>query len=270
MPVRYALKDTVDEVIYETALVTVGRFRCPPQHHLFHDSGPASHHCFVFPREPVYIRHEGASEFLADPSVVTFYNRGARYRRRALSPRGDRGEWFGLAPRVFRERAEPFMLHARPSPLSAYALQRRLVGAIEDGGTDDLLVEETVVRLLGELFRPLPARPASAGGADFAAHAREILALRFRERLTLEQLAAAVGVSVFRLCREMKRHSGMTLHGYRQQLRLRAALEPLACPRTDLLELALELGFSSHSHFTEAFRRAYGQPPSAFRSARIR
>jgi len=38
-----------------------------------------------------------------------------------------------------------------------------------------------------------------------------------------------------------------------------------------LTSLALDLGFSSHSHFSAAFKRAYGQTPSAFqRSARIR
>ncbi|MDX2153992.1 MAG: AraC family transcriptional regulator [Bryobacteraceae bacterium] len=271
MAVRYPLKDTVDEVIYETPLVTVGRFRCPIGHHLFEDSGPVSHHCFVFPREPVYIHHEASSEFLADPSVVTFYNQGARFRRRRLSPQGDRGEWFGLAPRVFAGHSEPFRFYHRPSSLGAYALQRKLVEAIEsDGGVDDLLVEETVLRLLDQLSSPGAAPPQPVTGAEVAAAAREILALRFRDCFSLETLAAAVGVSVFRLCRDMKRHTGMTLHGYRTQLRLRAALEPLSQPKADLLQIALDLGFSTHSHFTESFRRAYGMPPSAFRAARIR
>jgi len=34
----------------------------------------------------------------------------------------------------------------------------------------------------------------------------------------------------------------------------------------DLTSLALDLGFSSHSHFTLAFRRAFGCTPSQFRS----
>jgi len=43
-----------------------------------------------------------------------------------------------------------------------------------------------------------------------------------------------------------------------------------ACPKFEQ-SLALELGFSSHSHFSAAFKQAYGQTPSAFqRSARIR
>jgi AraC-like DNA-binding protein len=37
----------------------------------------------------------------------------------------------------------------------------------------------------------------------------------------------------------------------------------------DLAQLALDLGFSSHSHFTTAFRHRFGETPAHFR-ARIR
>ena len=38
----------------------------------------------------------------------------------------------------------------------------------------------------------------------------------------------------------------------------------------DLTDLGLDLGFSSHSHFSAAFRAAYGRTPSAFRQAALR
>jgi AraC-like DNA-binding protein len=47
------------------------------------------------------------------------------------------------------------------------------------------------------------------------------------------------------------------------RLRLRAALEELPECRGDITRLALDLGYSSHSHFTYAFRREFGVPPSA-------
>jgi AraC-like DNA-binding protein len=36
---------------------------------------------------------------------------------------------------------------------------------------------------------------------------------------------------------------------------------------TDLTDLALRLGFSSHSHFTAAFRKSFGCTPSHFRQS---
>lgn len=58
---------------------------------------------------------------------------------------------------------------------------------------------------------------------------------------------------------------GTTIHDYLRRQRLRAALEPLAETSTDLARLALDLGFSSHSHFTGAFRREFGRTPSPAR-----
>jgi AraC-like DNA-binding protein len=57
---------------------------------------------------------------------------------------------------------------------------------------------------------------------------------------------------------------GVPLHGYLTQLRLARALVELP-HASDLTTLALDLGFSSHSHFTAVFRAAFGCTPSQFR-----
>lgn len=71
----------------------------------------------------------------------------------------------------------------------------------------------------------------------------------------------------FTLARIFKARTGLSLHAYRNQLRLRSALERLREPGVDLIDIALDLGFSSHSHFTETFRRTFGKPPSAVRDS---
>jgi AraC-like DNA-binding protein len=47
---------------------------------------------------------------------------------------------------------------------------------------------------------------------------------------------------------------------------LRRALDRIADGCTDLTGLALDLGFSSHSHFTATFRKHLGITPEAVRS----
>ena len=37
----------------------------------------------------------------------------------------------------------------------------------------------------------------------------------------------------------------------------------------DMSALALDLGFSSHSHFTAAFKQAYGRSPSEFKQSAL-
>jgi len=59
---------------------------------------------------------------------------------------------------------------------------------------------------------------------------------------------------------------GMPLYQYQLRLRLARGLDLLS-EYDDLAALSLELGFSSHSHFSAAFRSAYGRSPSDFRGA---
>ncbi len=82
------------------------------------------------------------------------------------------------------------------------------------------------------------------------------------ERVTLDDVARAVHVSPFHLARIFQQQTGVPVHRYLTQLRLRASLERLD---SDLTVVALELGFSSHSHFTDAFRREFGRSPSEMR-----
>jgi len=278
----------VDELVYRSPTVWIGRFRCAPEHPLFHDSGPASAHLFVFPRSSVRIRHAGRREFLSSRNVVTYYNRGDEYRRSPVSPEGDVCDWFALAPRlaasvVAREdpRAEPcgdrvFRFDHGPCDAASYHEQRVLTRRAAQGA-DPLELEEGAVRILGRLVRA--ARAAGEGGEDAGAEplrpahrelaeaARLVLAERLAEPLRLEDVARAVGCSPYHLCRVFRRATASSLHEYRSQLRLRRAVDLIEEGVDDLARLALELGYSSHSHFSHAYRRAFGAPPRELRLA---
>ena len=95
--------------------------------------------------------------------------------------------------------------------------------------------------------------------------AKAYIASKAGERITLEDIAKAVHISPFHLSRTFRQHVGLTLHGYLVQLRLRNSLQLLTDSAVDLMTLSIELGFSSHSHFSTAFRREFGLTPSEFR-----
>src|SRR5690606_1076184 len=99
--------------------------------------------------------------------------------------------------------------------------------------------------------------------------ARRGLAAHLAGRWTLAEVAAQVGVSPVYLPPAFRDVEGVPL--YRYQLRLRLARAPdLLGESDDLTELGLHLGFSSHSHFSAAFQKAYGRTPSQFRRAALR
>lgn len=263
-----------DRVLFRTSSVAVGAFRCPQSHPLFRDTGPIENDVFVFPRTRVGIAHAGGRRFTADPGVVTLYNRGQVYARTAVDD-ADRSDWFAidraLALELVREPdpdGRPFRRQHAPSSSATYLRQRRLFERLRSGEPlDALAVEEEVLLLLADVLRDADtAAPAAEQDAvDVAERARVELGARYAEELSLAALARAVGVSRSRLCRAFRRATGTTLHAYRDGLRLRAALEALL-ERDDLTALALDLGYASHSHFGERFRRAFGLTPSAARA----
>ncbi|MCI0638259.1 MAG: AraC family transcriptional regulator, partial [Gemmataceae bacterium] len=116
-----------------------------------------------------------------------------------------------------------------------------------------------------ELPRKRSRNGTQADHAGRAEAAKTYLASRLDQRITLDDVARAVHASPFHLCRIFQKHTGVPIHRYLAQLRLRAALERLQDGADDLTALALDLGFSSHSHFTDAFRREFGRPPSVVR-----
>lgn len=280
---RSAVHEPPSAVLHASELVCVGRFRCPTNHPRFNDSGPTKWFCFVFPRTAVWIEHEGSAPFVADANVIPLYNRGRPYQRRAISRHGDRTDWFAVAPGLLREMLARYDLNAandagtlfrfgygRATP-RIYAWQRAVFDTVATGASPDgLFVEESVVGLLSQVLQTLYGAPPPI--SDRREHraiveeTRAHLAGSYAGNESLADIARATGVSVFHLCRLFRRLTGRTLHGYRGQLRLHRALEQISDGTQDLLGLATDLGYSGHSHFTAAFRAAFGTTPSEWRA----
>ena len=274
-------KPGLETILFQSGLVTIGTFRCPPQHPQFRDSGPSNAYCFVFPRTTVWIQHAGERPFLADPTVVTYLNEGQEYCRRSVAENGDRAEWFAVTPEVGAEvlgavapaalgRGRRLFAQSHgPCDAPTYLLQRRLVEQLSgNADIDPLFVEELVLSLLGRVLLTGDGgntrRSTTAGWRQraFEDDVRTLVASAISRRMHLSELAQQLGCSVYSLCHRFKRIHGESIYRYRQNLRLRLSLERLRDGERNLTALALDLGFSSHSHFTAAFRRQFGITPS--------
>jgi len=140
-------------------------------------------------------------------------------------------------------------------------------------GTDGLELEEACLSLFAATAgRCVPeVRPtASRRHVELVEETKALLLRRFGEPLSLDEVAGAVGASPFHLARLFRRHTGFSLHGYRTRMRLMRALDCLEAARGAMTDLALDLGFSSQSHFTDVFRRAFGVPPGAVSRSALR
>jgi AraC family transcriptional regulator len=228
------------------------------------------------PTRGLFVWHVGADEVIGDPNHALFVT--ARERFRLSQPVGDGYAELIITPdaallaettrtpvdrlsshplfRVRSARVDPAVQH-----LSASLLRRRL-----NGHRDDLDDEEAMVALLrSTCHADGPAvRPGGPTGR-LIRRTKEHLDGHLASRLSLADVARAVSASPAYLTSVFRRFEGVSLHKYVTQLRLSRSLTELP-HATDLTTLAVDLGFSSHSHFTCAFRRAFHMTPSEFRS----
>jgi AraC-like DNA-binding protein len=141
---------------------------------------------------------------------------------------------------------------------------RKLISALRNGA-DDLEFEELAIAWLKKIHAPIDRdRTVSTKSIQAVGRAKEYLHARFEEKLSLSQIADAVGVSPVYLTQLFKASEGVPLYRYHLSLRLNAALDRL--PKCDnITALALDLGFSSHSHFSSEFGRRFGITPTDHR-----
>ena len=215
---------------------------------------------------------------LVDPSQVMLMNRGPEY---ALRPTGRPTcvTTVALGPRAVAALSEDLRLQVEPeapfgapllsgSPDLAYALHVLIAATGAAASADDFaasLARECARRI----FAFAVGRSRRGGGAspclkisELARRARELLVRHAPEGVSLAEIAAELGISRSYVCRTFSSEVGMTMRQYLQRLRISEALYRLADGERDLTALALDLGYSSHSHLTNVFRQIMGRPPS--------
>ncbi len=234
----------------------------------------------VFPYRGVYVRHLGHDQAVAEANQVLFFNATEGYRVSHPVPGGDASLSLAISEPQLRELAPPTLLRdsatlafrrqrlridARAQALAAllrHSLRQKIAEALEA----ESLALTLVQRALGP--RTTHAAGASIGRQRLVDRAKLVLASDLARRWTLAEVAAEVRGSPVYLTQVFQQVEGLPLYRYQLRLRLARALDLLA-QYDDLTALSLELGFSSHSHFSAVFREVYGRSPSEFRQSAL-
>ena len=93
----------------------------------------------------------------------------------------------------------------------------------------------------------------------------EYLETHLDEDVPLARLAEEVGMSEFYFSRLFKKTTGFSPSHYFIGLRLASARRLLRETSKSMIEIGLEVGYSSPSHFAHIFRREVGVTPSQYR-----
>lgn len=89
---------------------------------------------------------------------------------------------------------------------------------------------------------------------------------RLGREVTVDDVAAVAGVSRFHLSRLFALAVGQSIMRYARGRRLSEAAKALAKGAPDILNVALDHGYSSHEAFTRAFRDQFGVTPEEVRA----
>jgi AraC-like DNA-binding protein len=276
--------------LYEGPIVRVSEYRCRACR-----GGPAGEEYsdvnnIVLMRSGAFCKHFGRRSVTADVNQAVFFSRGSTYRVSHPADCGDRGTILELSPRVLNDIVReldpsvddrpdrPFPFVTGPCDPEVFWGHRELARSLNPDGSrpvDPLRTDEIALRIIADVLEAAFARHGGprrrrrsgteADHADRAEAARSYLTSRLGERVALDDVARAVHASPFHLARIFRERTGLPIHRYLTRLRLRAAIERLSDGASDLTAMALELGFSSHSHFADTFRREFGRTPSDVR-----
>jgi len=230
----------------------------------------------VFPYRGVYVRHLGHDQAVAEANQVLLFNATEGYRVSHPVAGGDASLSLAISEPLLRELAPPTFLRdgatlafrrqrlridARAQALVAL-LRHSLCQNIAEPLEAESLALTLVRRALGP--RTTHAAGASVGRQRLVDRVKLVLTSDLARRWTLAEIAAEVRGSPVYLTQVFQQVEGLPLYRYQLRLRLARALDLLA-QYDDLTALSLDLGFSSHSHFSAVFRQAYGRSPSEFR-----
>jgi AraC family transcriptional regulator len=239
----------------------------------------ASHTHFVFPYRGLYLRHVDADLAVADANHVLFFNEGQGYRVSHPVAGGDASLVLSVNPETLREIAPASLVGESAGALTfkdqhlridarAQALVMLLKHSLRNGVIEPLEAEGLALTLVVRAIGPRTSRApgASAARRRLVDRVKVLLASDVSRRWSLAEIAKETRGSPVYLTQIFQQVEGVPLYRYHLRLRLARALD-LMPQRADLSALAQDLGFSSHSHFTAAFRQAYGMTPAEFRKS---
>lgn len=264
--------------LLDTGIVKVRDVVCSGEcrHRSDEECTSATH--LVFPYRGVFVRHVGRNDAVAEANQLLFFNEAEAYQvshpveggdacldlvieegqLRELAPKEQLRAGDRLAFRRQRRRIDP-----RAQALVAllrHSLSRNVAETLEA----ETLALTLVRRSLGE--RTSHVAGASPGRQKLVDRAKLVLSSDLSRRWTLAEIAAEVGVSPVYLTQVFQQVEAMPLYRYHLRLRLARALDLLG-RYGNLTTLGMDLGFSSHSHFSSAFRQVYGRTPAEFQRA---
>ncbi len=149
---------------------------------------------------------------------------------------------------------------------------------------NDRLLQQTAIRILGamqskdrEKMRRFLMHFRSQSGKMYAEQskvirydkrlmkARDYIERNYEQNLTMDEIAAHVGLSKGFLCKLFSQQLSVTFTNYVNELRIKKSIPMLLDTKQKINEIACQCGFNSDRYYNRTFRKVKGITPGEFR-----
>lgn len=96
-------------------------------------------------------------------------------------------------------------------------------------------------------------------------YARELILKKIDSPLSLSELSLALNTNECSLKKDFKAIFGTTVFGYIKELKMNKAKQLLLETNNTIYQISDTIGYKNPQHFTTAFKKHFGIPPSAFK-----
>lgn len=213
-----------------------------------------------------------------------------------ILPRGECTEWaykggfdamlIQVAPTLLAETVlhtfdqDPAHVCLRPRSLQAdpllYGIGQAMLVELSRGGdmSSQVYLETLKQTFLVHLLRsygnlkPFPSKSAGCLSDHLVHQIVEYVESNLSRNLTLAELASMAHLSQYHFARTFKRTTGQSVHQYIISRRLAVGRHLLETSSLSIAQVAEQVGFADHSHFSRAFKRYYQISPSSLTRVR--
>jgi AraC family transcriptional regulator len=255
----------------------IGLFEARPASDACGDVERQDSNVVVLPLAGVFAKHESPTRHvLGTPSHAVFVAADTPYRLSFPGGIGDRALLMrfddALAPDwIGRSNGSDTLASNGLLPAPAMMLRNVLRSRLEkdaDPFESEALGLDLLAMSLQSMRRDKPSvrRPAQARRARAIERIKEAIAVAPAAKWNVAKLSRVANLSPFHLCHVFHDAVGTSIYNYVLHERLALALDAvLDDDGAGLTAIALDAGFSSHSHFTARFKAFFGCAPASLR-----
>ncbi|HWZ38715.1 MAG TPA: AraC family transcriptional regulator [Bradyrhizobium sp.] len=260
--------------LFESSALQIGLFEARPSTDACGEVERQSLNAIVLPVGGLFAKHEALGRHVTGtPSHAIYFAPDLPYKISFPGCIGDRAITLRFGEALAPEHVDAG--DGLPSqgllPAQAMMLRNLLWTRLDKGEADAFEAESLGLDLLNLSLQSvrsgkLPVRRSAQARRRRAVElVKEAVASAPCDKWNVAKLARVANLSPFHFCHVFREMVGTSIYDYVLHERLARTLDAVLDGGDDLTAIALDAGFSSHSHFTARFKNFFGCTPAALR-----